>query len=404
MTNPPRAPGKPSLFKRIESKAKYLLWDLRKIQARNKQRRFVRHYIAVTGSCGKTTTTKFTSVLLGCYGTSVLGYDNSGIRLLRDMRHVNAPCDYFVQETSGHKPGAIMQSAGVLRIDTAIITSIGFDHTSAYRFPDIDVPDAIAREKGKLVEAVTPGGFACLNFDDHRVRAMASRTKERVIGFGTAPDADVRAENVRAAWPQRLAFDLVVGGRTYPVTTRFVGTLMLTNLLGALAAVYGHGLPLEPAIARLATEEPTPERMGVHEGPDGKTYILDVRKAPYWSTEMLVDDLPRIAIPHLTFVIGDISDIRSNSGAQYRKMARRLSALAETVVLTGRSAEHAAKLVNEGFTNLVVAPTAFDVSKYLDTRPPGVVYLKSNETARLWHVLTQVTPASARPAAAIAGT
>ena len=110
-----------------------------------------------------------------------------------------------------------------------------------------------------------------------------------------------------------------------------------------------------------------------------------------------LDDLPRMAIPNLTFVIGDLSDIRSNNSAHYRKLARRLSPLVETVVLAGRSAEQAAKLSQEGITNFVVAPTALDVSRYLDSRPPGVVYLKSNGSLQLWRVLDQVAPAAGPP-------
>lgn len=380
------------LSERVRTTVKHWLFVVRKAEAKYKRRRFVARYIGVTGSCGKTTTTRFTSALLGCYGTTAIGRDNSGFGLLRDMRHVKAPVEYFVQEVSGHKPGAINDTTSIFRIDTAVVTAVGFDHASNYRSSDIDVPDAIAREKGMLVEAVRPGGFACLNFDDPRVRAMATRTGERVIGFGTAADAEVRAVNVRAAWPGRLAFDLVVAGRTYPVTTQFVGTMMLTNLLGALAVVHGYGLPLEPAIARLAVEEPVRDRMGVHTGRDGKTYILDTHKAPQWSVDMLADDLPRIGIPQLTLVIGDISDTRGASGAQYRKVVRRLAAGVETLVLAGHAAEHGARLGKDELHNLVIAPTAFDVARYLDTRPPGVVFLKANSTSQLWRILDQVTP------------
>lgn len=378
---------------RINIAVKTWLRRARQAEARRKQQRFVGRYIAVTGSCGKTTTAAFVSVLLGCYGSSARGLHNAGIRLLRDIRHLRAPLDFFVQETSGHQPGALDLSTSVFRVDVAVVTAVGFDHATSYRSADIDVPDAIAREKGRLVEAVAPGGFACLNFDDPRVRAMAGRTAERVIGFGTAGDAHLRATNVRATWPGRLSFDLVVGERVYPVATRFVGTMMLTNLLGALAVVHGLGLPLEPAIARLATEEPVRDRMGVHAGRDGKTYILDTVKAPYWSTELLVDDLPRMAIPGLTFVIGDISDIRTNSGAQYRRLIRRLAVEAETVVLAGRPSTYGSRLGAEGVSNLVVAPTAIDVARYLDSRGPGIVLLKANITSQLWRVLEQVTPA-----------
>src|SRR5690606_17018561 len=128
----------------------------------------------------------------------------------------------------------------------------------------------VAREKGKLVEAVMPGGIACLNFDDERVRAMAARTRQTVVGFGTSPDAEVRAVNVEARWPGRLSFDLVVGGQTWPVRTRYVGSMMLTNVLGALAVVHGLGFDLTAAVEKLPMLEPLRDRMGVHTGRDGK--------------------------------------------------------------------------------------------------------------------------------------
>ena len=60
--------------------------------------------------------------------------------------------------------------------------------------------EQIAQAKGELVEALpaeAEGGVAVLNADDPLVRAMAARTKARVVLFGEAADADVRAENVR---------------------------------------------------------------------------------------------------------------------------------------------------------------------------------------------------------------
>ena len=367
--------------------------NLRAIEAARQQRRFLRTLVAVTGSCGKTTTTTLIGTMLQEYGSSLTNLRNGGFLLYRALRKVRAPLDYYAQEVSGHLPGAIDKNTRRIRIDVAVVTSVGLDHASSFRASDLEVMDAIALEKGRLVERVRPGGLACLNFDDPRVRGMASRTRERVIGFGTAEDAEVRAVNVSARWPDRLRFDLVVSGATYPVTTRFVGTMMLTNILGALAVVHGLGLELDRAVSKLAEIEPVSDRMGVHAGRDGKTYILDAIKAPYWSTERLGEDLPQIAIPSLTFVVGDLSDIRNNSSSHYRKLLRRVSAEAETVVLAGRAAEYGAKLSGE-LDNLVIAPTAYDVATYLDTRPPGVVLIKSNKSLQLWRVLDQVTGAS----------
>jgi len=367
---------------------------LRQFEASRNQKRFVKTYVAVTGSCGKTTTTALTTALLGEYGRSVLGRDNAGIALLRTVRKLAQATDFVVQETSGHAPGAMNLTLGAHRIDVAVVTAIGEDHGSRFRHTDLSVPDAIAREKGRLVEAVRPGGFACLNFDDSRVRAMAERTSERVVGYGRAADAELRAIDVDSRWPGRLRFDLVVAGRTYGVATRFVGTLMLPNVLAALSVVHGLGLPLEPAISKLAEIEPVRDRLGVHAGGDGMTYILDTEKAPLWSTTMLVDDLPNIAIAGLTFVLGDMSDIRTNSGAQYRRLIRALAPRVPTLVVVGQAATYGARLRGE-IANIVVAPTAVDVARYLDEQPPGVVLLKANKTLQLWRVLDQVTPKEA---------
>ncbi len=375
----------------VATAGKQAVRRIRQREARLRQERFVRHLVSVTGSCGKTTTTALAATLLGLYGTSVANHINVGTSLMRVVRKLRTPIDFVVQETGGHAPGAIEVATRAFRIDVAVVTSVGLDHGRSFRPLGIDLRDAIAGEKGKLVEAVAPGGFACLNFDDSRVRTMASRTHQRVVGFGVSPEAEVRATNVEARWPGRLHFDLVIGGRTYPVATRFVGTMMLTNILGALAVVHGLGLDIVPAIEKLASVEPVRDRMGVHAGADGKIYILDTEKAPHWSTMLLVANLPAMAIPGLTFVLGDMSDIMTANGARYREVIKGAARQADTVILTGQAVEHGERLQAD-LPNLVVAPTAYDVAKFLDSRPPGVVLLKSSGKLQLWRVLEQVTP------------
>lgn len=355
--------------------------------------RSIDRYIAVTGSCGKTTTSMLIGALLARYGKAVTAsHRNKGVHLRRSLRSVRGRVDFYVQEVSGHAPGVLDEVVSQFRIDVAVVTAVGLDHGSSYRGSGIALQDAIAIEKGKLVEAVRPGGVTCLNFDDFRVRAMAERTGQRVVGFGTAPDAELRAVDIQAQWPARLRFTLVAGDRRYPVATRFVGTIMLTNILGALAVVHGLDLDLEPAIKALAELEAVRERMSVYLGADGKTYILDTQKAPYWSTELLLTDLSRMKIEGLTLVLGEISDvIGSSSGNQYRKLIRRFAEQVETIVLAGRSAEYGARLASE-LDNVVFAPTAYDVANYLKTRPAGVVMLKSSKALQLWRVADQAMP------------
>ena len=370
-----------------------VLGALRGAAAQRRQLKLVGKYIAVTGSCGKSTTTLLIGkILSGVGSTRVANHPNYGPHLIRTVRKLRAPVDFVVQEASGWGPGALVEFTHWLRIDVAVVTAVGLDHGSRFRYQDVEIIDAIAREKGRIVEAADAAGFVCLNADDPRVRAMAARARARVVTFGLAADADLRASNLDARWPGRLSFDLLVDGQTHRVATRFVGTLMLPNILAALAVAHGLGLDLKAAISAIAAVEPVRDRMGVHQGADGKTYILDAFKASYWSTVRMVDDLPSYGTREMIFVLGDMSDIGNDSGRKYRKLLRTLCQSVNEVVAAGNSARYVEKLQAQGITNLVEAPTAIDVARYLDTRPPGLVILKSSKNAQLWRVLEQVTP------------
>lgn len=115
---------------------------------------------AVTGSCGKTSTTYLLSRILGTQGSCVTGIEAGsylGIyRTLRDM-----PCDheFYVQETSGHLPGQLARVLPLVRPHVGIVTSVGLDHYHAFRSRD-----AVAAEKsdhGAVAAAFRNGGPEC---------------------------------------------------------------------------------------------------------------------------------------------------------------------------------------------------------------------------------------------------
>ena len=74
--------------------------------------------------------------------------------------------------------------------------------------------DAIALAKVELVEALpdaADGGVAVLNADDARVAAMAARTAAKVVLFGQAQHADVRAAGIEVGADGRARFVLPAG-------------------------------------------------------------------------------------------------------------------------------------------------------------------------------------------------
>ena len=132
--------------------------------------------IAVTGRSGKTTTTNLVDTILapiGRYhtvGDQIIGSDKAREALLKIP--TSARCCTF--EVSGHRPGAVAESADILRPQIGIGLNVGGDHYNSFRGLE-----ATAIEKGRLVESLPQSGTATLNIDDPHVRAMASRTAAR---------------------------------------------------------------------------------------------------------------------------------------------------------------------------------------------------------------------------------
>jgi UDP-N-acetylmuramyl pentapeptide synthase len=134
-------------------------------------------YVAVTGSCGKTTTMRLIAAALPARRTTRSRYPHSCDP--RDMADailsVGRDDRYAIIEMSAHPRGFIANWLPLVRPKIGVVTLIGDDHYSTFRGRE-----AAAREKGLLVEALPDDGIAVLNADDPHVVAMVDRTRARV--------------------------------------------------------------------------------------------------------------------------------------------------------------------------------------------------------------------------------
>lgn len=235
--------------------------------------------LAVTGSCGKTTTVAFLGKILSEAGESFAGiHDNDENSVMRNLIRLKQPPRYYLQEVSGDRPGVMARHTAVLKPDIGIVTVVGQDHYRNFRSLE-----ATAQEKGVLIESLPAEGVAVLNADDPHVSAMAKRTAARVITYGLCPEADVRATNVEAAWPNRLAMTITFQGESRRLETGLFGDLLLTSVLAAVAGGLAAGIGLEQAVGALRGVESFPGRMSIHQSPQGVWFINDAGKAPFWS-------------------------------------------------------------------------------------------------------------------------
>jgi UDP-N-acetylmuramyl pentapeptide synthase len=292
-------------------------------------------FVAVTGSCGKTTSKDLiTAVLASRYrGRGSLDSTNCGTDLAVDLLAVRPDDQFFVQELGAWGAGTLEPGIDLVRPHIAVVTNLRNDHYSAFRGPR-----GAQAEKGKLVACLPATGTAVLNWDDPYVRELAHRTPARVLSVGRAEDAELRAIEVTARWPEPLSFRAVHGGDDVRVRTRLHGEHLLGSALAALAVGLAFGLPLPQTAAALAAAEPTPRRMSPVTHPDGVTFIRDDFKAPADSIPEVLRFLDQATAARKIAVFGRISDFAGRSRRTYTAVAHRALTTADTVVFVGTRA------------------------------------------------------------------
>ena len=139
--------------------------------------------MGLTGSSGKTTTKDFIAQLLERLGPTVApaGSFNNELGHPYTVLKADPRTRWLVLELGARGAGHITYLTEIAPPRIAAVLNVGVAHIGEF-----GSVDAIAAAKGELVEALPADGVAILNADDPRVRAMAGRTRARVVLAGEA--------------------------------------------------------------------------------------------------------------------------------------------------------------------------------------------------------------------------
>lgn len=271
--------------------------------------------VAVTGTNGKTTTTRFISHIFRGTGKTVGLTSTDGI-FVGDRRIDTGDCsgpksarailsnpkvDYAVLETA--RGGILREGLAFDRCQVAVVTNIGEgDHLG---LSDINTLEQLAQVKRCIVEVVDERGFAVLNAADPLVVPMAEKCPGQVVFFaidGSNPViVDHRRGGGRAVFVRDKFIILATGRHEIPIVP--VDKVPLTNhgrivfhienTLASIAAAWAVGIPAE--LIRLRAESfqadlsLNPGRFNVVEV-NGATVVIDYGHNPS-ALQALVDSL-----------------------------------------------------------------------------------------------------------------
>ncbi|GCE11281.1 UDP-N-acetylmuramoyl-tripeptide--D-alanyl-D-alanine ligase [Tengunoibacter tsumagoiensis] len=294
--------------------------------------------IGITGSNGKTSTKEAIAAVLSRHAPTLkthasynteIGYPLTLLRLEPQHR-------YAVLEMGAQWVGELAWLCTIAAPDWSVITNVGTSHLEFF-----GSQERIAIAKSELVQALQPEGIAILNYDDFRVQAMKAKTQARVLFYGTAPEAHVRATAIGGDTLRGHSFTLHYGEEQQPVQLHIPGEHGITIALAAAAVGFAAGLPIGEIVAALEELAPAKRRGEIKAGPNGSTLIDDSYNANRQSIVAIAQAMHSAQITEggkRWAVLGDILELGSYSRDEHLATGAALAHLVDYLVAIGEQA------------------------------------------------------------------
>ncbi|MGC1526928.1 MAG: cyanophycin synthetase [Phormidesmis sp.] len=234
--------------------------------------------VAITGTNGKTTTTRLTAHIFRQVYNTVGFTTTDGIYIgnnLVEKGDTTGPqsarmiledptVDMAVLETA--RGGLLRSGLAFKQCDVGIVLNVAADHLG---IGDIDTIEQLAKLKAVVAEAVQSDGYVVLNADDERVAAMAERVKAKIAYFSMDPEnplvrSHIQKGGIAAVYEdgyisilQQDWLHRIEKAERVPLTMGGRAPFMIANALAASLAGFVQGIEIEQIRTALQTFQPS---------------------------------------------------------------------------------------------------------------------------------------------------
>ena len=343
--------------------------------------RLTAQVVGITGSVGKTSTKDLVAAATAATRTvtSSLKSFNNELGVPLTLANASEDVQVAVIEMGARGPGHIALLCEIARPTMAVVTAVAAAHTEVF-----GSLAAIAQAKGELVAALPAGGTAVLNYDDERVRGMASRSRGAANIFYSAagePAADVVARDASLDPELRPSFGVKTPWGSAEVRLEARGLHQVGNALAALTVACTCGVPIEAAASALGEARLSPWRMEISRTPSGAVVINDAYNSNPASLSAALDALSAVSASRRIAVLGEMAELGEGSTEAHVAMAGKASAQGIEVVAVGTEAYG---------VPAVDADAAMDLLRHKRLGSGDAVLLKASRVAGLEHLAARV--------------
>ncbi|MDP2650045.1 MAG: cyanophycin synthetase, partial [bacterium] len=262
-------------------------------------------------------------------------------------------------------------------------------------------PEAVAREKARLLEALPAAGFAALNYDDATVAKLKDRTRARVLTYGFGEGADIRIVNFETRSeldaPQGISFKLEYGGSYVPV--RMDGMLGKAHAYAAAAGACV-GLVFGVNLVKIAEGlnlfyKPMRGRMMLLPGVKESWIIDDSYNASPLAMRTALDTLREIKAKRKVAVLGDMLEIGHYTVEAHEEMGKLAAGVVNFLVTVGPRGKfiaYAAKKYGLPRRNIISFDTADEARLPVQelARKGDVILIKASRAIQLEKIVMEI--------------
>ncbi len=287
--------------------------------------------LALTGSCGKTTTKEMLASILRenykVYATR--GNKNNHFGVPLSILQCTSEDNVGIFELGANHKGEIRANVQLVKPNAALITNVGSAHIGEF-----GGVEAIFEAKSEIFEGLPHDGVAVYPQDD----AFAARWKELLsrystLTFGLNPNANLWAENIKYDQSGCASFKLNTPNGKAFVTLALPGEHNVLNALAACALSMTLSVSPDTMAQGLAKCEGVSGRLTFRSGLNGSKIIDDSYNANVKSIEAAMKVLAGFPGKRL-LVLGDMGELGQWAEEHHRLVGIKASELGINGVFT----------------------------------------------------------------------